>query len=128
MRKSIRRRIEVLKQKWLRGPNQEELLQAVVAERVRIWNAIFSSASVQPYTEDTKGGGTKTTHIIRIGEPRLKQIVMPELPLGYRPNTDAAQVEAPEHKSLGRGGSEIRDSLDSTERMEISLTGLKALT
>lgn len=48
-------------------------------ERIRIWEEIFLNSSVEPYTEPTKSGVDKTTHIITIGEPKLGEIIF--LPL-----------------------------------------------
>ena len=61
---------------------------AIISERVRIWNAIFTNSSVQPWIE-----GSKRTLIITIGEPTLREIILPS---GMNPNEPDFD---PEHKS-----------------------------
>lgn len=67
--------------------------QAIIAERVRIWNGIFRAASVQPWTE-----GSKRTLIITIGEPKLKEIV---LPTGLNPAEPDFDPVHPSQKPMG---------------------------
>ncbi len=59
----------------------ENTCSAILAiERVRIWEEIFRSSSVTPYSEPTKSGETKTTNIISLGEAKLNQIIFLPLP------------------------------------------------
>lgn len=78
---------------------QQKIMEAIVAERVRIWNEIFKASSVRSYTEDTKTG-YKTTQIITIGEPKLAFIITPELPSWYKVPENLPELAAPEHPSL----------------------------
>lgn len=54
---------------------------AVIRERVRIWNEIHDAASMKP-------GPDNGPMIIFIGEPKLREIILPTLPenMGAIPN------------------------------------------
>lgn len=79
---------------------RNDLEQIRVEERLRIWEDIYQRCSVIPYSEPTKGGGIKTTHIIKIGEPALRSIILPELPKWYVEHDKTFEVLPPIHKSL----------------------------
>lgn len=61
---------------------------AVIAERVRIWNEIHASASTRGVWD-----GDKESVLISLGEPKLRDIVLPAL--DEESEADAEVTESP---------------------------------
>lgn len=72
---------------------QQMLNEAVVSERVRIYNELYKHSSIECVYD-----GGKQRQIFSMGVAKLEEIVMPKLPEEFQPIE--SNIEAPTHPSF----------------------------
>lgn len=88
---------------------EQELMEEIVAERVRINNAVMERASIKPWQD-----GNKRIEIMSMNVEFLGNLICPELPAWFKPIKGMEHVVPSEHrahKHLRAWAGEVKEAV-----------------